>query len=148
MADLTYALTLIQPWAYAVTHAGKRVENRTWPPSPKMLRPGDLLAIHAGFKVDRAACAELRRAGVQLPSRLSTGAVVAVARYGGVLTYPQDLAALDPSQRRWFVGPLGWRLEDVVALREPVPCKGRLGLWKMGEAVRDEVMRQIEVAHG
>ena len=31
------ALTLKQPWAWAISHAGKDVENRTWPVPPKLL---------------------------------------------------------------------------------------------------------------
>jgi hypothetical protein len=31
------AITLKQPWAYAVCHLGKRVENRAWKPAEKVL---------------------------------------------------------------------------------------------------------------
>lgn len=43
------ALTVKQPWAWAICHAGKNVENRTWPIPPKYLTGGSLrLMIHAG----------------------------------------------------------------------------------------------------
>ena len=29
----------------------------------------------------------------------------------------------------WLSGPYGWLLDDVRALPEPIPCKGRQGLW-------------------
>ena len=32
------ALTLKQPWPWAIVHAGKDVENRTWPVPPKLLK--------------------------------------------------------------------------------------------------------------
>ena len=47
------AITLIQPWSWAVAHGGKRVENRSWFPPKAML--GQRVAIHAGGKLDRAA---------------------------------------------------------------------------------------------
>jgi len=40
------ALTLKQPWAWAVAHAGKDVENRTWKPPASVI--GQRIAIHAG----------------------------------------------------------------------------------------------------
>lgn len=41
-----HALTIIQPWAWAVAHAGKDVENRTWAPPAALI--GQDIAIHAG----------------------------------------------------------------------------------------------------
>lgn len=40
-----YALTLNQPWAFAITDLGKDVENRTWKPPARLL--GQRFAIHA-----------------------------------------------------------------------------------------------------
>ncbi len=39
-------LTLWRPWPWLICHAGKRIENRTWPCPSSML--GGYLAIHAG----------------------------------------------------------------------------------------------------
>ena len=44
------ALTLWQPWAHAVAHLGKRIENRPWKPWPAVI--GTRVAIHAAAKVD------------------------------------------------------------------------------------------------
>lgn len=46
------ALTLLQPWAWAVCHAGKRVENRAWHNAPGLLAVarslvGQRFAVHA-----------------------------------------------------------------------------------------------------
>lgn len=44
------ALTVLQPWAWAIAHAGKLVENRTWaPPAYELCKP---IAIHAGKRID------------------------------------------------------------------------------------------------
>jgi len=45
-----WGLTIIQPWAAAIALGPKRIENRTWRPSNRML--GEFIAIHAGKKVD------------------------------------------------------------------------------------------------
>lgn len=44
-----FALTLTHPWAAAITHLGKRVENRMWePPRGMLAASGGLIAIHGG----------------------------------------------------------------------------------------------------
>ena len=63
-------LTLRRPWAWAVAHAGKDVENRDWQcPLP----PGTIVAIHAGqkFEADGAEWIE-REMGIAVPDRKST----------------------------------------------------------------------------
>lgn len=45
-AETLPALTLIPPWAHAVAHWGKRVENRSWAPPRGLL--GKQIAIHSG----------------------------------------------------------------------------------------------------
>ena len=63
-------LTLWQPWAWAIAHGGKRIENRPWRPWPSIV--GELIAIHAAARVDvatEAAAAEWirQRTGVGVP---------------------------------------------------------------------------------
>lgn len=52
------ALTVKQPWAWAIVHSTKRVENRTWPPPDKIIR--QRIAIHAGATFDRSALLHCR----------------------------------------------------------------------------------------
>ncbi|MQA14935.1 MAG: ASCH domain-containing protein [Pseudonocardiaceae bacterium] len=44
------ALSIRQPWAWAILHAGKDVENRSWP-----IRHRERLVIHAAKTVDHQA---------------------------------------------------------------------------------------------
>jgi len=115
------AITLHRPWAYAIAHLGKRVENRTW---PCPLAPGSLLAIHAGRKYDKQAADWIRQNfGFDCPpdgAEHPTG-IVAIARFCGNVT---------ASEYPWFVGPIGWQLADVVVI-PPVPCSGQQGLWSV-----------------
>lgn len=127
-------LTLIRPWAWAVAHAGKDIENRTWHP-PRWLI-GAHLAIHAGVKWDEAGASFIARVtGLPPPDRAadSSGVIVAVARLVGV----DDGTSASP----WYVGPVGWRLAGIVPLPAPVPCKGALGLWSLPAKVLAEVRR-------
>lgn len=143
------ALTLHQPWAWAVAHGGKRVENRTWHPPRSLL--GHHLAIHAAApprrKADRETMMELvRQLGAPLPGQgLTFSAVVAVVKVTGSVESP---ARLEPDQRKWFIGPLGWTLDDVVALGCPVEAKGAQRLWRLDEALTGHVRLQWREAKG
>ncbi len=74
------ALTLHQPWAWAVAAGHKVVENRTWAPSPKAVRLGDLFAVHAGKTYDDAGEQWIRERFPSLvipgPDTATKGAVI------------------------------------------------------------------------
>lgn len=137
------ALTLWQPWASLVAEGVNSHETRHWPP-PRALG-GERLAIHAARRaIDLAVVRTL-----QLPAgwveELPQGKVVAVVtvvdalevvgpgfEHGTVLARHADgreeqLVAErfgDYGAGRWI-----WRLADVVKLDEPVPVRGRQGIW-------------------
>lgn len=156
------ALTLWQPWAACIAHHGKRVENRSWRPPTSVL--GKVIAIHAASaprpskRAEASACAEVERQyGVALyPGDLARGAIVATARVIGYRWADNAPCLPDPllmdaglrrevkqaTYNRWFVGPCGWALSDVVALDVPVPCKGAQGLWTVPADVASEIARR------
>ncbi|MEV6133189.1 hypothetical protein AB0M05_41425 [Streptomyces violaceusniger] len=108
------ALTLWQPWASAVAHLGKDIENRTI-----RTRHRGLLLVHAGLDTDREAKQRLMP-GETLPK----GAIVAVARIAGAHN------ECDGSCSRWAEpGRWHWQLADVQPLTRPVPAKGKQGMW-------------------
>ena len=43
-------LTVWQPWASAIAIGAKLVENRTWKPTPGLLKVGDYVGIHAAVR--------------------------------------------------------------------------------------------------
>jgi hypothetical protein len=153
------AITLHQPWAWAVLVLSKRVENRTWKPSRRQLVPMDPLVIHAGMTVDRKGLSWLKMAqaerrlpeadwDVHIPSaddfyrenmgRLTDrGAVVGVVSYRGVIQSSRD---------PYFVGPFGWLLEDRIPLCSTVPARGAQGLWKLSVALERNVRLRWEEA--
>jgi hypothetical protein len=133
-------LSLTQPWASLVAFGEKRVETRSWAPARTAI--GQALAIHAakGFPLwarelvdEPPFSAVLGRHGINHHAELPLGAVVAVARLtavvrtehaNGRLMTEQERVFGDYSPNRW-----AWVLDDVVALPEPVPAVGKLGIW-------------------
>ena len=129
MPDLPrFALSIRQPWAWAILHAGKDVENRDWP--TKFRGP---VCIHAakgmtmrefdGF-VDLARV--MLRAGqwkdgawVPDPKELPKGGIVGTA---------EIVDCVDHSASPWFAGPYGFVLSNVQPV-EFIPVKGALGFF-------------------
>jgi hypothetical protein len=131
------ALTLWQPWATAIAEFGKRIENRGWRPPRWII--GERIAIHAGKRLDKDAVEDLCfDFDIDAP-RFIRGAVVAVATVKGWV----DSIGEDHPQSRWFCGPFGWVFDDVVALREPAPCRGHQKLWNLPAAVEAAVRGQL-----
>lgn len=132
-------LTLWRPWPTYILHPDilrpKRVENRTWHPPRKLL--GQRVGIHAGGTLDHeieffsgrytdwhATPAMIEHAAVRF-------ALVGVARVAGSAT------TCPPGQERWWCGPVGWLLDDVVCFDEPIQMKGAQGVWTIDEARLD-----------
>lgn len=141
------ALTLHQPWAWAIAHSTKRLENRTWAPPPSLV--GKYLAIHAGAeprsRADRERCSDICAELGAEESKLVFGAIVAVARVTGSRQSAPDFG--DP-QLEWWAGPVAWALDDVVALPSPVPCKGAQLLWTVAADDLALVRLQWKLARG
>lgn len=136
------ALTVRQPWAHAIAHLGKHVENRGWSRARAISLIGQLIAIHAGQKVDEDAVALLRGRGLEVPDRLPTSAIVAVARVELVLDTAAALR-LYPEHTAWITGPLCIVFGQVIALERPVLCAGALYLWLLPDRVRLAVADQV-----
>lgn len=134
-AVIIKAISLVQPWASLVAIGAKRIETRSWP--AKYSGP---LALHAskGFPKEAKEIflqepfkSALARGGINSPSELPLGAVVAVCRLGAV--WKIDKESYIPEDQIPFgdftPGRYAWDLEDVEKLPKPVPADGRLGLW-------------------
>lgn len=128
------ALTIRQPWAAAIAHGPKRVENRGGPIPAKHL--GTTILIHAGAEEDDNA---LPRDMVRQWDQ-HFRAVVAVAT---LASCHQDEGCCRP----WgFPGTWHWELTDVQALAHPPrPVRGQLGLWTVDDDVLAAVRRQIHL---
>jgi hypothetical protein len=154
------ALTLIQPWAWCITHAGKRVENRTW--SVGALAVVERLAIHAGLRTDIDALVALAAEGLEPAGNMSLGAVVATAQLVACVEgnadeyrFAQRWASKSVGDFRlrvhrlirerdglWFSGPIGWVLDNVLVMPRPIPARGAQGLWTLPPDVAAQVAEQ------
>ena len=123
------ALTIRQPWAGAIVHQQKRVENRTW--KLPAAHHGARILIHAGAQPDK-------NAEVNGPHLDVYSAIVGIATITGCHWSSEWQCC-----GYWaFENTYHWTLGDVIALPEPVSAKGALGFWTPSEETVNAALRQ------
>jgi hypothetical protein len=136
-------LTVRQPWAWAIIHAGKAVENRRW--STDYRGP---VAIHAGLRFDHDwASAALddamrparntREVGRPRPWEVF-GAIIGVVDLVDVHEF--DGIECSPWAQSDACHLI---LENARPLREPIPFTGALGLRRLDETTEAAVLEAI-----
>jgi hypothetical protein len=111
-------LTVQQPWAWTIIHAGKDVENRKQYCSFR-----GLLIIHAGKKVDPKGVEFLRSIGIEPPAEALQG--------GHIVGQVEVTGCVAGSPSRWAQDGL-WHIQvaSPQAAARKVAARGNLGLQK------------------
>ena len=120
VTDGVRVLTIRQPWAWAIVHGGKDVENRSW--STKYRGP---LLIHAGMAFEADGYETVKRLASNAPpppAELTHGAIIGVV---DLVDCVRDFRSVWAEADQWH-----WRLRDPRPLNPAVPCAGKLGLWR------------------
>ena len=133
-------LSVLQPWAWAIIHGPKCVENRSWPTKYR----GPLL-IHAGKSrslLDGTAPSDwIDRGGLKLPSFTAIGPKMLA--FGALIGQVElveciELAKADElpaKQRDWLKGhpftegPFCWIVKNPQAFPEPIAYRGQQSLF-------------------
>lgn len=130
-----YGLTLWQPWAQCITRGPKRIENRRWAPWSVVV--GKRIALHVGKVFCGFSYAWIKETfGLDYPPHeCPQNAIVGLATVTGCVRESQD---------PWFFGAeyYGWVLDDVLPLRTPVPCTGKMSLWRLEDTVALQVLHE------
>lgn len=136
-------LTLWEPWATFVARGLKRYETRSWETQYR----GDLLIHAADRKVERQGLVNLYKGLGDDPDMASVladlvldystfprGCIVAKVRLVDCIRITTNWAAqqtgLEIALGDWSPGRYAWKCERVYKFRNPIPCKGKQGLWK------------------
>lgn len=150
------AITIKQPWLWCITDDTKRVENRTWKPPYELI--GQRIALHASGTRDHQGWVAAKDICPHLPpfDNMPLGAIVATARLVGYVVVEQkpnsvermieaskDAVYYDHRADPWFFGPVGWLLDDVQKLPQPLACKGKLGVWTVPAEIAVMMEEQV-----
>lgn len=122
------ALSIRQPWAYAIVHGTKPVENRDWP-----TRVRGSVFIHAGKQQEvdeiegvlRRIAAETDRDWKHIYSHYREH-----AQRGGIVGVANLVDCVTEHKSPWFYGPYGF----VFANARPIhliPVRGQLGFFEV-----------------
>jgi hypothetical protein len=112
-------ISIKQPWAYAILHLGKDVENRTWPIPAKF--EGERVLIHAGKNIDMEAVRWLRSQGYDIPKTLPVGCIVGCAYFGNDGDRNSEWA--EPDMQHWSIKDA----RELALFR----CRGQLGFFEV-----------------
>lgn len=143
-------LTVRQPWAWAIVHGGKTIENRTRNIAGAYRGP---VAIHAaqrevpdkyakGGPIDTIQHITGTVPLFHLPQNL--GAVIGVV---DLIDVHMECRYLEPTTRQCspWAEPNAYHLEFANPHPiTPIPAKGRLGLWTPDTALADQIRRALE----
>ena len=153
------AITVQQPWAWAIMHGGKNVENRTGLAMWKRAA-GQRIAIHAGKRwSDRGARSGLVwqaletygwPVGPDAANRrglFHSGAIIGTVLVFDVHEADPDPTCCDPWGEANYVEHSGQSRDAIVHLElaapracEPIPARGALGLWRVPDEVQTELL--------
>lgn len=122
------ALSLRQPWAWAVLHAGKSVENRMWATKYR-----GRIRIHAARRWDPHGEEWIaQHLGRIVPNPVICRDKGWLGAYLGEVTVTNCVAydaAFRAVENPWAFGPICWILTDARAYPEPIPGRGYPGLY-------------------
>jgi len=125
-----FALSVRQPWAWAIIHAGKNIENRTWQAVNHGLKKRGRIAIHASKGMTKyeydAATTFMDSIGIEYPcaAELLRGGIIGSVNVDDVVAKSDSV---------WFFGPRGLVLSDPRPC-EFVPSIGSLGYFRWTKA--------------
>ncbi len=143
MKDLPkMAISIRQPWAWAIINAGKDIENRDW--ATKFRGP---VCIHAAKGVTTDEFNGFMRTihHVSLTHPFPAGATVpplAALEKGGIIGTAEIADCIEASDSPWFFGRYGFVLRNVQAVTF-IPIRGALGFfdWRAQPAPAPEKTR-------
>ena len=124
------ALTIKEPWASLIIEEYKKYEFRSW----KTKYRGKIL-IHAGCSVEKDMMKRFSDYNINVNPGYIIGHATIVDCILVNEEFNKKLRNIDPVVygRSNHTETYAWKLENVVKYDNPIPCKGKLGLWNYCE---------------
>lgn len=127
------ALSVRQPWAWLITHPGKRnkpiqdIENREWATHIR-----GRVMVHAGRVVDMQGLGWIRTNNVVSPAVLEKLEHLCHRwQRAGVVGEVDIVDCVRESKSPWFTGPFGFVLSHPHAYKKPILLPGRPGFFDL-----------------
>ena len=124
------ALTVKQPWAWAIIHGGKDVENRSRPTKYR-----GQLYIHAGKGWADEGILGIGIESMPADEDLLSGYVIGTVDVVDCHPATECFKFGEPACSPWAIRSpeqFHWVLDNPRPLATPFPEKGKLGIWNLG----------------
>lgn len=130
------ALTICQPWAWAIIEGHKPYENRDW----KTDYTGPLV-IHAGKSLGwmREGTAFLRAQGLEVPADFELGKILGVVDMVGWVR-PAETKGADGKPNPYAFGPYCHEYRNPRKLAVPIPYVGRQSMFSVARLLVAELL--------
>lgn len=128
MTDLPErALSIRQPWVWAILNAGKNIENR-----PRRFHYRGPICLHVSLYKNKAyfeaSSADMRKLSADTNCIICESPGLHQLQFGGIIGTADIVDCVEHSDSPWFFGPFGLVLENIKPV-EFVPVRGALGLF-------------------
>jgi hypothetical protein len=134
------AISIRPPWAWAILHAGKDIENRTW--KTKMR---GTIAVHASQTLSRPYYDASLKAIKKIAPDACVPAYDAMVR-GAIVGLVDVVGCEEHTKSRWHVrGHYGFALANPRALVKAIPYNGRLSFWDVPDALARLIMEELKL---
>lgn len=120
------ALTIKQPWATLIIEGHKKYEFRSW----KTNYRGKIL-IHAGISIENNILERFKDYNLNYPK----GVIIGEAEITDCILvdkeFNEEIRKANPVVygRSNHTETYAWKLENIKKYKNPIPAKGKLGLW-------------------
>jgi hypothetical protein len=133
------AISIRPPWAWAILHAGKDIENRTW-----RTKVRGTIAVHASQALSRLyyewAVKKIRK----VAPRAKVPPYEAMVR-GAIVGLVEIVGCEKRTKSKWHVAKhYGFVLAKPRALPKSIYWKGRLGFWDVPASIARRVSRRLK----
>lgn len=119
--SLQVALSIQQPWAWAILKAGKDIENREW-----FSHYRGRFLIHAGKRYDKEGhCWIEEQFQIKIPPNLPVGGIVGSVRLVDIVDMRKHQC-----KSKWFFGRFGFVLSEPQEMNF-IPYRGKLGFFQV-----------------
>lgn len=118
------AISVKQPWAYAIMYLGKDIENRT-----RHTKIRGTIGIHASKSIDMDAYFDLKCQGYDLPpfDQLPLGQIIGTV---------DIVDSVEDHPSKWKQEyTIGYVLENPRPLELGIPYRGQLSFWNVPEEI-------------
>ncbi|GEC15171.1 ASCH domain-containing protein [Nitrobacter winogradskyi] len=125
------AISIRQPWAWAIFHAGKDMENRD-----RRWNLRGRIVVHASATMTRAEMLAIEDitalAGIRPPTFADFRAC---GLLGALVGTVEIIDCVRDHPSRWFFGPFGLVLRKPRPFKTPIPYKGALGVMDVPDEI-------------